>query len=96
MNNLLESIATHPIVVACGWTLFHSVWQIALVGTFAGIGLQVFRLSQPAIRYSLIGACMVTIFAASVATFCFEFAQTEITSETVAVIIKPNEPLRMN
>lgn len=54
---------------ALGWTIIHSVWQIALIGLLIKTGLWVSGKNSAELRYHLLLAGMISMMLASIFTF---------------------------
>ena len=63
-----------------GWTLFHSIWQISLVGILVKLGLFIFRKKSSRIKYniSLLGVFVITL------STIFTFSNIYSTSEVIS------------
>ena len=69
MTDLINSILHSPLVVSVGWTLLHSVWEIAIVGIVLGVLLRVLVRSGPRHRYACSLVALVACVAIPVMTF---------------------------
>jgi beta-lactamase regulating signal transducer with metallopeptidase domain len=65
MNPLTE----HPALQTLGWTLLHSLWQAALLGLLAWVGLWLLRTRSPGARYALACAALALMVALPVGTW---------------------------
>jgi beta-lactamase regulating signal transducer with metallopeptidase domain len=84
---LLES----PVVQRLGWTLLHFVWQGALIGALAAVGLLLLRRSATSARHALLLAAFVMLALAPVATFT---VVTPVPARTIAAEHPlPNAPV---
>ncbi|GJQ63032.1 MAG: hypothetical protein SCALA702_20850 [Melioribacteraceae bacterium] len=64
---VINSLSQNPIVISLAWTLFHSIWQAALI--LLGASVIVRFIIKPEIRYRVFNGVYVLILAASVITF---------------------------
>jgi bla regulator protein blaR1 len=68
--NLIYIIANENVINAIGWTLIHSVWQIALISLLLKISLKVFENKTAEFRHfstvvSLVGIVFLSVFTFS-------------------------------
>jgi beta-lactamase regulating signal transducer with metallopeptidase domain len=70
-GTVIDSLVNHPLVVALGWALVHSVWQLLLIAALVKIGLSVLRSSTANARYVLTCAGIGAMAAAPLATVAF-------------------------
>ncbi len=66
---LVQNFINESAVSALGWTLIHSVWQIALIGIILKISLVIFRNKTAEFRYLLSVISLSAIILLSVFTF---------------------------
>ncbi|HWE51952.1 MAG TPA: GWxTD domain-containing protein [Bryobacteraceae bacterium] len=62
----LENLVQTPLAKALGWTIFHSLWEGAIVAAGLFVALYLFRSSR--LRYTAACVAMLAILAAFVAT----------------------------
>lgn len=67
--NLLNDWLPEQLLSALGWTLVHSLWQIALVSGLLWIGLRLFKSKGPAFNYNLSLGAMGLILVMVGSTF---------------------------
>jgi beta-lactamase regulating signal transducer with metallopeptidase domain len=65
----MTTLAEHPALLALGWTLLHSLWQVAGLGLLAWVGLRLLRGRSPGARYGLACAALALMLALPVATW---------------------------
>ncbi len=70
-NDLLETVASHPLVTAAGWTLLHFLWQAMLIAAGVGVLLALLRSATAQVRYLVACAGLVLMTAAPVGTACW-------------------------
>jgi bla regulator protein BlaR1 len=71
--NILNLFSSNEFVHALGWTILHSVWQIALVAILLGILMVIFKKSSSSIRYYVSVTAMVLTFLIAAVTFFNEY-----------------------
>jgi beta-lactamase regulating signal transducer with metallopeptidase domain len=71
--NILIFFSSNEFVHALGWTILHSVWQIALVAILLGILMVIFKKSSSSIRYYVSVTAMVLTFLIAAVTFFNEY-----------------------
>jgi bla regulator protein BlaR1 len=71
--NILNFFSSNEFVHALGWTILHSVWQIALVAILLGILMVIFKKSSSSIRYYVSVTAMVLTFLIAAVTFFNEY-----------------------
>src|SRR5690554_3456011 len=81
--DLTQLLLGEKYLEAIGWTLAHSVWQIALAGLFLWIVLRIIPRKAANIRYLAGLFTLAAIFLTSCWTFTHQL-QTGETSETSA------------
>jgi beta-lactamase regulating signal transducer with metallopeptidase domain len=59
---------------ALGWTLLHSIWQIAAIGVLNAFLLMVLRRKTAALRYRITGLAMLAIPVVAIFTFCLYYS----------------------
>ncbi|MCY7375854.1 MAG: hypothetical protein LH472_07760 [Pyrinomonadaceae bacterium] len=59
---ILENFAGSPLIENLGWTLLHSVWQIAFAAFWLWLALRVFPKSVANARYSVSLSALVLAF----------------------------------
>ena len=72
--NLLGLFSSDQFVRALGWTILHSVWQIAIVASLLLILLIFMKKSSSRIRYFTACVAMLLVVAISVTTFTVEYS----------------------
>lgn len=91
MNKLNEIFST-TFTDALGWTLFHSLWQGAVIAVVLFLLLSVTRQSQAKIRYFMTVSAQISILVVAVATFIHQLnhAGRVTVSETIPLdFLKP-------
>lgn len=58
---------------ALGWTLLHSIWQIAVIGLLNAFLLMALRRKTAALRYRITGFTMLSIPVVAIFTFCLYY-----------------------
>ena len=71
MNKLNEIFST-TFTEALGWTLFHSLWQGAIIAVFLYLLLSIFRQGQSRIRYFIAVSAQLSILTVAVITFMYQ------------------------
>jgi len=59
--NFIESLLPAELIRAFAWTLFHSLWQGALLALIAGAILLLLRKHRPGIRYAILYFIMMLL-----------------------------------
>ena len=77
-----EILIESKIIENLGWTLLHSVWQIAFVAVWLFLALRVFAKSSPNSRYLVALFALVLALALPVATFIW-LAQNSLPANTI-------------
>ncbi len=67
MNNLY--FFHESLFQALGWTIIHSIWQIALIGLLIKAGMWIFKKHAPEVRYHLLMAGILCIVLTTGFTF---------------------------
>ena len=70
----LDIFSSDQFVRALGWTILHSVWQIAIVASLLSILLIFMKKSSSRIRYFTACVAMLLVVAISVTTFTVEYS----------------------
>lgn len=65
---VMNNIGIYEWVSSIGWTLFHSIWQVALIGLIIWISFRFISKDNARIRYALSGIGMILICIASAIT----------------------------
>jgi len=65
----MSALYDHPLFLTLGWTLLHSLWQVALLGLLARLGLRLLRSRSAGSRYLLACAGLVLMLAVPAATW---------------------------
>jgi len=69
MMNPLHYFAGETAITALGWTLIHSLWQIALIGILLKAGLKALKNKPAEIRSVLSSVSLISIAVVSIVTF---------------------------
>ncbi len=72
--NILNLFSSNEIVHALGWTILHSVWQIALVAILLSILMIILKKSSSSIRYCVSVVALFVTFLIAVITFINEYS----------------------
>ena len=67
--NYLNTIFTNDFIRALGWTIIHSLWQLAIVAIILGLVLLVLKRSSSATRYYIFAGAMLTVLLFAVIQF---------------------------
>lgn len=86
----LDSLLTEDTIYRLGWTLVHSLWQLAALALVIGIGLRLLRKASPNTRYLLSCLGLLAMVAAPLTTF---FSLTPLATAEVATPKQPTTPL---
>src|ERR1700691_3200735 len=70
-NFLAGPLLSGPIADALSRTLFHFLWEGALIALALAVSIRVFRPSSASLRYGLACAAMLAMVAAFVITLCW-------------------------
>ncbi len=84
--NILNLFSSNEFVHALGWTILHSVWQIALMAILLSILMIILKKSSSSIRYYVSVVALLITFLIAVITFINEYAgynEDEITATQV-------------
>jgi hypothetical protein len=65
----LHDLLASPTAFRMGFTLLHSLWEVAAVGAVLWVTLALLRRRSPQVRYVAAAAAMATILALTAATF---------------------------
>ncbi|MEZ6093867.1 MAG: M56 family metallopeptidase [Pirellulaceae bacterium] len=77
MNRISWSvIVEHPLVEVLGWTLLHSIWQIALLGLIAALVLACISRRSSSVRFWVANASMVLMALCVGLTGVNQFSKT--------------------
>lgn len=91
----LDYIMDFPAVERLGWTLLHFVWQGALLGLLAALGLRIVREQSPRVAYliCILTMCLCAILPV-VTFFSLELPDlpVEMTEQSVAEVALPAAP----
>ena len=71
----MEKILPDNFTEAIGWTIFHSIWQIAVVAALLGILLISLGKFSAQLRYFIASASYIFILAIGVYTFANNYHQ---------------------
>lgn len=91
MNNIY-SFLSKELVEAIGWTLFHSIWQAAVIAILLAIVLFFFNRFSAQTRYIISMISLLFILVAAVLTFTESYQKTKEKAE-IARLIKANPQL---
>ncbi|HVS73253.1 MAG TPA: carboxypeptidase regulatory-like domain-containing protein [Phycisphaerae bacterium] len=80
MTDLLHSLLISPLVNRLGWTLLHSLWQLAAIALLAALLLQLAAHRSAAARYLLAAAAYTLMPLALIITFLALAPETPATS----------------
>src|SRR5690242_7525575 len=77
--NMLSSYLPTGLLERTGWTLVHSVWQLALIGLVCSVVLNMMQRRSASLRY-MIGCCgqLAMLLACAVTFVSVESGTTEI------------------
>ena len=64
-----DSVLSNHLIDVLGWTLVHSVWQLALIAGFLFIALRLLSQSSASLRYSLSVAALTLSVVSPVISF---------------------------
>lgn len=65
----LESLLTEETIFRLGWTLVHSLWQLAALAILAALALRLLRSARPNVRYLVSCSVLLAMGAAPAITF---------------------------
>lgn len=68
MTNLNE-LTTHPLVLALGWTLLHSIWQGAVIAAGYTLAKRVTRHESAQVKYAVASSALLLVVVLAIATF---------------------------
>ncbi|MBI4752395.1 MAG: polysaccharide deacetylase family protein [Acidobacteria bacterium] len=69
----LNEFSTHPLVLALGWTLLHSIWQGVVIAAGYALAKYIVRRASAQIKYALAGSALLLMLVLPVATFGYQF-----------------------
>ena len=81
--NLVQNFFHESVINALGWTLIHSVWQIAFIGITLKISLTIFRKKTAEFRYLLSVISLSAIVLLSVFTFTKIYLTDDSSAESL-------------
>ena len=70
---ILKEISTNRAVTALVWTLFHSLWEGALLAIAAGVILSVTGRATAVLRYNLLCGLLFLLAGVTILTFCYQY-----------------------
>lgn len=73
----LNEMIPEEFLLALGWTLVHSLWQLILIAAVLWIGLRLMKKSKASIKYGLSVAALALSFVAVAFTFIYQLATLE-------------------
>jgi bla regulator protein blaR1 len=73
MMDLLESLLSAEFIRAFAWTLFHSLWQGALLALIAGAFILILRKYRPVVRYTIFYLLLMLLPVMFIATFLLTY-----------------------
>jgi len=65
----LSSISIHSLSEALAWTIFHSIWQAALIAGLLALAFRIINKNNARLRYTMASLSMLLIFVLAVFTF---------------------------
>jgi bla regulator protein blaR1 len=71
----LTELLPEQLLMALGWTLVHSFWQLILVAGCLWMSLRIFRESSPAMKYGFSVGALLISFLVVLGTFVYEYVQ---------------------
>jgi len=86
--NAMELLSS-PVAYRLGWTLVHSLWEVAAVGVLAWAALALLRRRSPQVRYAAATGALAAILVLTVATFLAIHAPPE---KALPVASAPSAP----
>ncbi|HVX85522.1 MAG TPA: carboxypeptidase regulatory-like domain-containing protein [Phycisphaerae bacterium] len=86
MTDTLHSLLTSPLINRLGWTLLHSLWQLAAIALLAAILLQLAAHRSAAARYLLASAAYTLMPLALIITFLALAPETPATSSASTAV----------
>lgn len=92
---MIEQILNSKIFNALGWTLIHSLWQVAAVGILLALVLLILRKSTAGLRYSFSIAALLMSVVLFIGTFGFCYF-SDNTEETQRIIYESDTALISN
>src|SRR5690554_6298702 len=75
--NFTQSLIEEKYLEAIGWTLLHSVWQIALISMLLWFAMAMMRKKASAWRYNTALSALALIFIAGCGTFIYQLESAE-------------------
>ncbi|MCD4683532.1 MAG: M48 family metalloprotease [Bacteroidales bacterium] len=100
--NFVENMVNQDIFYALGWTLIHSIWQIAIIGLLLKLSLFLFKSKSPELRYWVSISAIILVVIISVKTFTNYFPDNSIngnsavSSELISLSGSSNEAFSNN
>ncbi|MFC2138249.1 M56 family metallopeptidase [Bacteroidota bacterium] len=79
-----------PVIDALGWTLVHSIWQIALWAIVAVSAMVMSHRNKAKIRYSILGIILFCICLTSVVTFGYHYNNAKVNNTQNQVTTNEN------
>lgn len=79
---LAQNIIPDNYLIAIGWMIIHSFWQIAGIGLILGLTLRIFQQKSANFKYLLSLSALGAILVASVGTFIYNFENQVLTATT--------------
>lgn len=79
---------TNALVVAMGWMLVHSIWQVTAIGLMALGAVRVFHQQKTSFRYWVYSLSLLTILVVSAATCVFYYEQPKPDDEMFAPLLE--------
>ena len=65
----LNEVINHPLVVALGWTLLHSIWQGALIAAGYALAKRATRHESAQVKYTLASSALLLMVILPAVTF---------------------------
>jgi beta-lactamase regulating signal transducer with metallopeptidase domain len=85
---MIEQILNPEILTALGWTLIHSLWQVAAVAVLLALVLLILRKSSARLRYNIAISSLLISFCLFVGTFGFYYFN--VTSMEMSIVFIDN------
>ena len=76
--NFPDLFSTDEFVHALGWTILHSIWQIAIIAFLLGFALLFMKRSSSSVRYYASVFAMILVIIISIVTFANEYSNNPV------------------